>query len=141
MNLKMGSHIFSSVDIPLLWGKRAVIQDKQNRISIIDLGGRNARIEVLADAPAPGISFEPTFSGFKILENRLALYLYDPKEKRLENINLGLPDCEITPSGIRIGSNYFANNVIFGSPVGFAVTPQGIAIGASLPADLAQLIV
>ena len=141
MNLKMGSQIFSEVQIPLLWGNRAVIQDKKNRLSIIDLSGRKARIEILADFPARGVTFEPTFSGFRILENGVALYLYDPAQKRLESISLGLPICEVTPSGIRIGTNQFSNNYVQGYGVGIAVTPQGTSIGAPLPLGLAQLTV
>ena len=141
MNIKMGSQIFSEVQIPLLWGNRAIIQDKKNRLSIIDLSGRKARIEILADAPAQGVTFEPTFSGFKIIENDVALYLYDPAQKRLESISLDLPLCEISPFGIRIGTNQFANNYVQGFGVGIAVTPQGTFMGAPLPPGLAQLMV
>ena len=49
MNLRMGRQVLMNVQIPLLWGERAIIQDKRNRISIIDLSGDKARIEVLAD--------------------------------------------------------------------------------------------
>ena len=141
MNLKMGSQVFSGVAIPLLWGTRAIIQDKKNRLSVIDLSGKKARIEVLADAPAPGIAFEPTFSGFKILGNGVPLYLYDASQKRLESLSLGLPVCEVTSSGIRIGSSQFSNNLIGGFGVGISVTPEGMAIGAPLPPGLAHLIV
>lgn len=141
MNLRMGSQIFSGVQIPLLWGSRAVIQDKKNRLSVIDLSGTKARLEILADAPANGVAFEPTFSGFKIIENGVALYLYDPEEKRLESLSLGLPVCEITPSGIRIGGSQFSNNYVHGYGVGMAVTPERISMGAPLPPGLAQLTI
>lgn len=141
MNLKMGSQLFSNVEIPLLWGKRAIIQDKKNRLSVIDLSGMKAKMEILADEPAPGITFERTFSGFKILENGVALYVYDPTEKRLESLALGLPDCEVTPSGIRIGKSQFSGNYFGGSAVGIAVTREGIALGAPLPPGLAKLVI
>ena len=141
MNLKMGSQIFSEVKIPLLWGERAIIQDKKNRLSVINLSGKKARIEILADAPAKGIDFEPTFSGFKIIENREALYLYDPSQKRLESLSLGLPVCEVSPSGIRIGTNQFSHNYFGAVGVGISVTSEGIAMGAPLPTGLAQLVV
>jgi hypothetical protein len=141
MNLRMGSQIFSEVQIPLLWGNRAIIQDKKNRLSVIDLSGKKARIEILADAPASGVAFEPTFSGFKVIENGVALYLYEPELKRLESLSLGLPVCEVTPSGIRIGASQFSNNYVRGYGVGMAVTPEGISIGAPLPPGLAQLTI
>jgi len=130
-----------NVQIPLLWGKRAIIQDKKNRLSVIDLSEPKAKLEILGDQPAPGISFEPTFSGFKILRDGLPLYLYDPTEKRLESLALGLPDCQVTASAIRIGNNQFSDNSIVGFGVGLAVSTEGISFGAPLPPGLAQLAV
>lgn len=141
MNLTIGSQSFVSVQIPLLWGQRAIIQDRKSRLSVIDLSESKAKLEVLADEPAPGITFEPTFSGFKILKNGLALYLYDPTEKRLESLSLGLPDCQVTSSAIRIGNNQFSGNSFVGFGVGLAVSPEGISFGAPLPPGLAQLAV
>src|SRR5258708_33102106 len=106
----MGSQSFINVQIPLLWGKRAIIQDRKNRLSVIDLSEPRAKLEILGDEPAPGVTFEPSFSGFKILKNGLALYLYDSTAKRLESLSLDLPDCQVTPSAIRIGSNEFTGN-------------------------------
>jgi hypothetical protein len=137
----MGSQSFVNVQIPLLWGKRAIIQDKKNRLSVIDLSEPKARLEILADQPAPGISFEPSFSGFKIMKNGEALYLYDPSEKRLESLSLGLPDCQVTSSAIRIGNNQFSGNSLVGFGVGLAVSTEGISFGAPVPPGLAQLAV
>jgi hypothetical protein len=46
MNLNMGNQIFEDVRIPLLWGKRAILEDKTGRISIILLDGNKAVLEV-----------------------------------------------------------------------------------------------
>ncbi len=139
MNLRMGSQIFRDVQIPLLWGKRAVIQDKKNRLSVIDLSQDIAKLEIVGDEPAPGIAFEPSFSGFKILKEGSPLYLYDPTEKRLESISLNLPECQITPFEIRIGNSRFSGNSIVGFGVGLAVTPDNISLGAPVPHGLAEL--
>lgn len=141
MNFRIGSQSFVNVQIPLLWGQRAIIQDRKNRLSVIDLSEPRAKLEILGDEPAPGVTYEPSFSGFKILKNGLALYQYDPTEKRLESLSLGLPDCEVTSSAIRIGNNQFSGNSIVGFGVGLAVTPEGISVGAPLPSGLARLAV
>ena len=44
MNIDMGTQKFMNVDIPLLWGKRAIIEDKKGKISIISLEGKEAVI-------------------------------------------------------------------------------------------------
>ncbi|SRR5258706_10108209 len=141
MNVRIGNQSFVNVQIPLLWGQRAILQDTKNRLSVIDLSEQTARLEILGDQPAPGVTFEPSFSGFKIFKNGLALYLYDSTEKRLESLSLGLPECQVTPSAIRIGTNQFAGNSIVGFGVGLAVTPEGISFGAPLPSGLARLAI
>jgi hypothetical protein len=141
MNFRIANQSFVDVQIPLLWGQRAIIQDRKDRLSVIDLSEPRAKLEILGDEPAPGVTFEPSFSGFKILKNGLALYLYDPAEKRLESLSLGLPDCQVTPSAIRIGSNEFTGNSFVGYGVGLAVTPEGISVGTPLPSGLARLAV
>ena len=67
MNLNMGFQVFKNVQIPLLWGKRAVLEDKKDRISIISLERTEAIIEVLGDKPAPNIQYELIEDGFKII--------------------------------------------------------------------------
>jgi len=139
MNVRIGNQSFVNVQIPLLWGQRAILQDTKNRLSVIDLSEPTARLELLGDQPAPGVTFEPGFSGFKILKNGVPLYLYDPAEKRLESLSLGLPDCQVTPSAIRIGNNEFSGNSFVGFGVGLAVSTEGISVGAPLPPGLAHL--
>ncbi len=141
MNLKMGSQRFVNVQIPLLWGTRAVVQDESGRLSVIDLTGDTAKLEILGDKPAPGVTFLPTIDGYTILYDDKQLYMYNPKEKTLTGIDLGLPECQIKPWEIRIGSNVFSGNIIAGSGVGIVVRESGMAMGAPLPSGLAKLVV
>lgn len=139
MNLRMGSQIFRDVQIPLLWGERAVVQDKKGLLSVIDLSGERANPEIVGDQPAPETTFRPSVEGFVILKDGKELYSYNPTEKQLTSISLGLPECQITSSGTRVGSSEFSGNIISGFGVGIAVTPNGFAVGAPLPPGLAKL--
>lgn len=140
MNLRMGSHVFTDVQIPLLWGERAIVQDKHDRLSVLDLSGERANVELLADEPAPGVGFRPQDDGVVILRNGVELYSYNPREKTLSSVSLGLPEVEISATGTRIGSNWFSGNVVEGYGVGVAVGKDGsVSLGAPLPARLARL--
>lgn len=139
MNLRMGSQVFMNVAIPLLWGERAIIQDKRSRISIIDLSGEKARVEVLADEPAPGVGFRPRVDGIVILQDGVELYVYNPQEKTISSLSLGLPEVQISVTGTRIGTSWFSGNLVAGAGVGLAVKNEGIALGAELPPKLAKL--
>ena len=141
MNLKMGSQYFRDVQIPLLWGERAVLQDSEGRLSVIDLSGSRAFLEILADEPAPGVKYLPRADGVVIVAEGRELYAYNSKERLLSSISLGLPECQITPSTTRVGTNQFSDNVIAGFGVGIHVTSNGIAMGAPLPPGLAKLVV
>jgi hypothetical protein len=141
MNLRMGSQLFFDVTIPLLWGTRAVLQDRKGRLSVIDLSEPKARVEVLGDEPAPGIEYKLTADGFTVLGDAQSLYNYKATEKLLQAVSLRLPDCQITPAGTRIGRSYFSGNVISGYGVGIAVTDTGLSVGAPLPPGLARLVV
>jgi hypothetical protein len=141
MNLKMGSQTFIDVQIPLLWGSRAVLQDQLGRLSVINLSGGASRLEIVGDKPAPGIEFLPSIDGYEILSKGKPIYRYDPEEKTLSSIDLGLPDCQVGRWQIRVGSNVFSGNTVIGSGVGIAVTEDGIAMGAPLPPGLAKLVV
>lgn len=140
MNLKMGSQIFIGVQIPLLWGTRAVVQDQQGRLSVIDLGGDRAKIEILGDKPAPGIEFVPNIDGFDILTEGTPLYRFNPKTKTLTGRKLQLLECQIDQRQIRIGTNIFSANMFSGFDVGIGVSENGIQMGARLPAGLAKLV-
>jgi hypothetical protein len=140
MNVKMGGHTFVNVEVPLLWGTRAVLQDRIGRISIIDLSEDSALTEIVEDAPAPNIPYETEDGGYTILARDTPLYTFSPAEKLLVSLSLDLPDCQITLNQTRIGTNLFQNNMIRGSQVGIFVTPNSMGIGAPLPANLAALV-
>ena len=93
MNLRMGSKDFRDVTIPVLWGKRAILQDRKGRIAVIDLSGDKARPELVGDQPAPGVEFEPTADGFIIVDQGDELYSYTPSEKLLQGLKLRLSEC------------------------------------------------
>ena len=137
----MGSQIFANVQIPLLWGKRAIIVNPEEGFSIISLDGEEAVIEIIGNKPAPKISYEVIEDGFKILSNSIPVYSFLPNNGTISAIELDLPDCQIQNDGIRIGSNLFSGNVVAGAAVGIVVDEQGIAMGAPLPEGLAKFVV
>jgi len=137
----MGSQVFEDVQVPLLWGQRAVIQDRKGRISVIYLGGERAKPEIVADRPAAGTAFVPRIDGIVVLRDGKELYTYNPKEKMLTGIDLALPECQIAPWGIRVGTNQFRGSFISGFGVGIAVTETAISLGAPLPPGLAKLAI
>lgn len=139
MKLTMGSQTFADVQVPILWGTRAVIQDKGARLSVIDLSGSTPKLEILGDKPAKGVEFLPTSDGFNILMDGEGLYSYNPDQKLLTSISLGLPNCRISESQIQVGSNTFSYNTIAGFEVGILVTKDHISLGAALPPDLTRL--
>jgi len=141
MNLNMGGQVFDNVEIPLLWGKRAVLEDKDGTISIISLEGKEAVIEVLGNKPAPNIQYELIDDGFKIIVDEQELYSFDPGRRIITGLSLNLPECEIQKSGIRVGSNMFSGNMVAGFGVGIVVDERGIGMGAPLPEGLAKLVV
>jgi hypothetical protein len=141
MNLNMGSQKFEDVEIPLLWGKRAILEDKKGRISIISLEGAEAIIEVLGNKPAPNIQYELIENGFKIIMEGKDLYSFEPTKRIITGLFLKLPECEIQDNGIRIGSNFFSGNIVRGFGVGIVVDERGIGMGAPLPEGLAKLLV
>jgi len=141
MNLELGSHRFQNVEIPILWGERAIVADKAQRLAIIDLSGPTATLEILANRPAPRVPYEPVGAGFKILDKQKskALYVFDPESNTLTALSLDLPEIQIDPMMVRVGTNRFSTNTVSGFGVGIAVTSEGISIGAPLPPGLARL--
>jgi len=140
VNLSMGSQDFKDVEIPVLWGTRAIVQDPKGRISVIDLAGDQARPEVLADDPAEDIKYAPRMAGFVIMsDDGEELYVYIKSEKQLTSISLNLPDLVVKSDVTRVGTNIFQGNSMSGFGVGIAVTPDGISKGAQLPPGLAKL--
>lgn len=141
MNLNMGSQVFRNVEIPLLWGKRAVLQDEKGRISVISLEGSEAEIEILGDKPAPGIKYELVKGGFKIYSDGTELYVFYPDRRIISGLSVKLPECEIGTTETRIGTNVFSGNMVSGYGVGIVVDERGIGMGAPLPPGLAKLTV
>ncbi len=142
MDLRMGGQTLTDVQIPLLWGSRAVVQDPQGRLSVTELSGGIFRPEIVNDRPAPGVPSRslPGGDAFEILSQGKPIYRYDPGEKTLTSIDLGLPDCQVTIEHIRVGSSVFSGNTFVGCGVGIAVTEDGVAMGAPLPPSLAELV-
>lgn len=141
MNLAMAGQTFLNVTIPLLWGSRAVVEDRGGKLSVIDLSGETAKLEVLADRPAPGVEFVPDLDGIRIRERGADLYRYSSASRTLTGLSLRLPEVELSPTGIRIGTNFIGGSTVSGFGVGVAVTETGIAIGSPLPPHLAELVV
>lgn len=141
MNIRMGGQLFADVSIPLLWGRRAVVQDQVGRLSIIDLSRTRARLEVLADKPAPGVEFVPDVDGFRIRDEGRDLYRYNPKAKQLAALAGALPEVQLTPTGTRVGSNFIGGGTISGFGVGISVQEDSMSIGGPLPPGLAALVV
>jgi hypothetical protein len=137
----MGSQVYENVEVPMLWGVRAVIQDQKGRISVIDLSGDKARLEILGDVPAPEVEFRPRVDGFVILQHGRELYGYDPTQKLLTSIALGLPEVQISENLTRVGTNQFSRNRVSGHGVGIAVDPESISVGAPIPKGLAKLVI
>ena len=140
MNLRMGSQLFIDVQIPLLWGTRAILQDAEERMSIINLAGGRATLEVLEDEPAQGVPFGPSVEGFVIMDAEgTQLYKVSPTTKSITAITLNLLPVTISQDAIRVGTNTFQGNMVSGSDVGISVTENGIGLGSSLPPGLAAL--
>ncbi|OCP09263.1 hypothetical protein BC374_01445 [Ensifer sp. LC13] len=141
MNLSLGSVTFSDVEIPILWGTRAILEDGKRRISVINIAGAKPELEILGDKPAPNIKFIPSGSGFKILaDDGHISYIFWPQSKSLTSPDNRLPPIQIENSSVVVGTNRISSSMISGFGVGIAVSEDGgIAIGAPLPPGLARL--
>lgn len=131
----MGDNIFHNISIPLLWGSRAIFEDANGKISIVEIS-KEPKIEILNNEPAPNIKFSPLIEGYKIFQDGELAYIFEPRGKIFKSINLGLPDCQIFPDGIRIGSSKFFGNNIGNFGVGISINQKGISMGDPLPAEL-----
>ena len=140
MNVNLGGQKFIDIQIPLLWGTRAILQDSETRISVIDLESNEALLEILGDKPADGIEYSYNIDGFTIIKNEVEIYKYNPVEKLLTSLALNIPDCQIASDGIRIGSSSFRHNKIQDSGIGIFVNERGMGMGAPIPQNLAKLI-
>jgi hypothetical protein len=141
MNLKLGSQIFKNVQIPLLWGKRAVVSHSNGALSLIYLGGETAIPEVIADKPAIGVDYSERDEGFVIFLDGIESYFYSPAKKLLRDLVGSLQECEISSTGIRVGTNQLQGNTFMGPQVGIGVTEQGFFMGGPIPKGLAPLLI
>lgn len=139
MNLTIGSQKFINVKIPILWGKRAILQDQHARLSIIFLSDNECTLEILGNRPAKNIDFSPTEDGYKIRKNGKEAYHFNVNKKILTDLDGSLPECEIKENGIRAGTNHFQSNLIAGFDIGIHITEQGIGIGVKLGNNLPDI--
>jgi hypothetical protein len=140
MDIKLGDNAFVDVQIPLLWGSRAISQDRNGRLSVIDLSGGAIKVEIIGDEPVPGVPIAQKRNGFDVLFEGKPLYHYDPEEKTLIGIELDLPDCQVGQQFVRVGENTFGNNTVMGSGIGIVVTATATWLGGPLPAQLQPLV-
>jgi hypothetical protein len=51
MDIRLGENTFVDVQIPLLWGSRAISQDRDGRLSVVDLSEGTIKVEIIGDKP------------------------------------------------------------------------------------------
>ena len=137
MNIRLGPHFFADVDIPVLWGSRAILRDRQGHLSIINLEGEVPVLEVVDDKPARGAEFSPTMNGFMIIDRvGTGLYTLEPKTKLITSFVSRLPAVAVGLEEIRVGPNVLAGNIVAGIGVGMVITENGLTLGGPLPLGL-----
>jgi len=141
VDIRLGENTFVDVQIPLLWGSRAISQDRNGCLSVVDLSEGAIKVEIIGDKPVPGVPCMATGGGYDVLSDGDPLYHYNPVSKTLTSISLGLPTCQVGPGYVRVGGSLFSGNMMMGTGVGIAVTENGTQIGASLPPVLEALVV
>lgn len=139
MNVSFGSQIFTQVQVPLLWGTRAVIAHPGGEFSVIDLSGDTARPEIIKNIPAPGVEYSEREDGFVIFKDSSESFFFSPARALFRDMATSLPDCEIRKDGIRVGTNSISSSMVSGFQVGIGVSESGMFIGGPLPAGLAAL--
>src|SRR5450759_1361286 len=108
MNIRMGGQFFMNVKVPILWGSRAILQDQHGHLSIINLEGDSAVLEVIDDHPSAGASFLPRTEAFVILDrDGTELYAVNPKTKSVTSISLRLVPVTVGLQELRVGTNVF----------------------------------
>lgn len=140
--VELGSNTFENVLIPVLWGKRAILVDDMNQISVIDLSAPEPRWEIHADEVASGIEFLPTSDGFSIIDqNGGEVYRFSPSMKRLTGESLSLPELEFSTNQTRIGNGILRRNSVSNFAVGIHVQESALTMGTRLPDGLAPFSV
>ena len=142
MNLLLGSQMFVDVQIPLLWGTRAVVGHPTGELSIINLQGDIARPEVVKNEPWTGVEWTDMEDGFAVYEGLTQRYFFSPARKILRDLKGRLLECEIRRDATRIGSSTISNSMVRGFGVGIGVEEDGgFFLGGPMPAGLAKLSV
>lgn len=139
MDIRLGSQIFSGVQIPLLWGKRAVLSHPSGALSVIDIGGEFAFPEIVSDEPWNQVEYTEKEDGFVVYRGDKQSYFYSPTRKLFRDMIGTLPECEISKDHIRIGTNKVGGGMISGFGVGIGVSENGFFMGGPIPPGLAEL--
>lgn len=139
MNFRLGSQSYTNVKIPLLWGSRAILSHSSGALSIIDLSGDVAFIEIVSDKPWSQIEYSEKEDGYVIYRNGVQAYFYSPVRKLFKDLSGSLPECEISSEYTRIGTNRVGGGMVSGFGVGMGVSESGFFIGGPIPPGLADL--
>ena len=139
MNVSFGSQVFNQVQVPLLWGSRAIVSHPTGEYSVIDLSGDSARPEIIKNVPASQIEYAEREDGLVIFKESSEAFFFSPARALFRDISTSLPECEIRKDSIRIGSNTIGASMISGFEVGIGVSENGMFIGGPLPQGLAAL--
>jgi hypothetical protein len=68
MDFRIRGQFFANVKVPVLWGSRAILQDQQGHLSIVNLEANRVVLEIIDDRPAARSNFTPTTEGYVILD-------------------------------------------------------------------------
>jgi hypothetical protein len=139
MDFRISGQFFSNVQVPLLWGSRAILRDQKGHLSIVNLDDEGARLEVVDDKPAAGANVLLGADTYVILDSQSRrLYSVDPISKSLTAILLRLPPVTFGERELRLGLHAFEVNMV-GVEVGILVTESAVVLGGLLPSALATL--
>ncbi|WP_226649647.1 hypothetical protein [Microbulbifer variabilis] len=139
MNFRIGSVNFTSVKIPVLWGTKAILSHANGSLSVIDIGGENAKVLVMSDEPWTDIEFTEKEDGFVIYEGDMQSFFYSPKRKIFRDMTGSLPECELAKEFTRIGTNKISGGMVSGFGVGIGISENGFFMGGPIPQGLAEL--
>lgn len=139
MDFIIGSVNFRGVKIPLLWGKKAILSHSNSALSVVDLSGELAILQILADEPWNDIEYSEKEDGFVIYENDTQSYFFSPVRKMFRDLTGKLPECELGTDCTRIGTNRICGGMISGFGVGIGVSESGFFMGGPIPEGLAKL--
>lgn len=139
MDFRIGTVGFSSVKIPLLWGKKAILSHSNGALSVIDLSGETAKPQIVADELWNEIEYAEKEDGFVIYENDVQSYFYSPARKIFRDLTGKLPECELGKDFTRIGTNKISGGMVSGFGVGIGVSENGFFMGGPIPEGLASL--